>query len=216
MESTVLLSYSNRDIEKRRAMSTVERFNSQTESHRVFGYDYFDNPAGMGYGGYYYDGRYADEVKKIVDFYQLQAHSRICEIGCAKGFLLVEFYKLGFEVTGIDLSKYCVDNAHELIKSNIFYGNAADFEFPDNHFDLIICKEMLPHVTLDEAEKILRQMNKWTKNSLLIIQCISDTKYADSFLYWDATHKIALTKDEWITFLENSGFCGQYNLKEII
>ena len=115
MKKTDLLAYTNRDLSTRRKLATPARYESQTQDHRNFGYDYFDNPEAMGYGGYKYDGRYGSEVERVIDFFSLHTSppAKILEIGCAKGFVLVEFLKLGLDVTGIDLSQYCVDNCHE-------------------------------------------------------------------------------------------------------
>ena len=57
-----------------------------------YGYNYYDNADyGVGYGGYYYDGRYADSVTKMITHYGLKPEDKVLEIGCAKGFVLCEF-----------------------------------------------------------------------------------------------------------------------------
>ncbi len=216
IERTTLLGYTSRDLDKRRKMATKERFVSQSDDHKSFGYDYFDNPSGIGYGGYYYDGRYATEVKKIIDFFNLKPPAKILEIGCAKGFILTEFYKLGFDITGIDASDYCVNNCHESVAGMIKYGKAVDFEFSENGFDLVVCKEMIPHLDRDEAKETVQLMNNWAEKSLLVIQCVSDPKYAKKFKYWDSTHKLAMTEDEWVLFLEDCGYEGLCNFKSIL
>lgn len=216
MHPTDLLGYTSRDLEKRRSLATKDRYASQTPDHRAFGYDYFDNPDGMGYGGYAYDGRYAGEVRRIADFFGMSPPARVLEVGCAKGFVLVEFQKLGFCVTGIDKSEYASANCHEELKGSILNGSAVDFDFPESYFDLAVCKEMLPHVEPDEAAETIRRINRWAKNALLVIQCVENEANADRFRYWDATHKIAMSPEGWVDFLKNCGFRGYYHLKVIL
>lgn len=216
VRKTSLLGYTNRDIERRRLLSTRERFLAQTQDHKVFGYDYFDNPSGIGYGGYFYDGRYKNDAEAIADFFQLDPAAKILEVGCAKGFVLAEFFKLGFDVTGIDLSRYCVDNCFPDLHGKIHCGRAVDFDFPEDHFDLIICKEMLPHVDEEEALETVARIERWAKQSLIVIQCISSQKIAEKFFFWDATHKLALTEDQWNDLLHQAGYSGYCNFKAIL
>ena len=93
-------------------------------SHRPMGdwskYDaaYYDAPQGI-YGGYRYDGRYAAAAKRMVEHYGLRSGARVLEVGCAKGFILAEFAKLGMTVRGYDASQYAIANCHPLVREKI-------------------------------------------------------------------------------------------------
>lgn len=164
-----------------------------------FGYDYFDNPKSpIGYQGYYYDGRYRETVKKIIDYYKLRKNSKILEIGCSKGYVLIEFQKAGMEVFGIDISSYAVNNAHPNLKGKIKQKKAYQLNYPDNYFDLVLTKETLPHVEKNKIEKTIKEIDRVTKKkSFHVIQCGRNKKELQLMIKWDPTHKILKTPQEW-------------------
>ena len=70
-----------------------------TKNFTEFGFDYFDNEkVKSGYNSYKNDGRYQKPVKKIIKNFKLKKTDIICEYGCAKGYALEEFKKLGFKI----------------------------------------------------------------------------------------------------------------------
>ncbi|MEW6221252.1 MAG: methyltransferase domain-containing protein [Thermodesulfobacteriota bacterium] len=216
MIRTVLLGATPRSLDERRRLATPARRAAQTTDHQAFGYDYFDNPAAMGYGGYRYDGRFADEAARVARFFELVPSARILEIGCAKGYLLVEFAKLGFAVTGIDLSPYAVTQAHPLLAGCLRQGGAVDFDFPAGYFDLAIAKEVLPHMERDEVKATVQRLATWARHTLLVIQCVSAPAMAEAFLNWDSTHRLALTAGQWEELLEEVGYSGYVHFKDIV
>ena len=56
--------------------------------------NYWDGPRKYGYGGYkYIPGRWQPVAKKIIKNFKLNNKSKILDVGCGKGFLLVEIKK---------------------------------------------------------------------------------------------------------------------------
>lgn len=72
---------------------------------------------------------------------------RILDIGCAAGFLLDEAKKQGWEVYGVELSKWCVDYAKKSFGLNIFCGFLKDAGFRRNSFDAIVLNDTIEHLT---------------------------------------------------------------------
>jgi protein-L-isoaspartate(D-aspartate) O-methyltransferase len=99
---------------------------------KKWGYDYWDGDRRINYGGYnYIEGRWEKIAKKMIEVYDLKSNSKILDVGCGKGFLLYDFKKIDptFEVYGLDISKYAIDNAKEEIKKNLVQGNAKSLPF---------------------------------------------------------------------------------------
>jgi len=169
-----------------------------TQDYFEFGKEYFDTPGlQRGYSGYYYDGRYADTARSIATHYGLTSGSTVLEIGCAKGFLLVEFLKIGVGVVGVDRSNYAVSNAHPDVKQFITVSKSIDAQLPDE-VDLSIAKEVLSHMPLDEVISTITRLREIAKNRLYVVSTVSD-QHTDAKVMkdWDPTFITNLKKQEW-------------------
>ena len=178
-----------------------------SQDYFEFGSDYFDNPGIIqGYGGYEYDGRYREYVKNIIHRYKLKKKSKILEIGCAKGFILKEFKDCGMEVYGVDNSLYAISNTHPSVKSEIKHCSAEKLKFIDNFFDLIICKDVLPHISPSKIDIVLSEIKRVLKGQVYLeIQCGNSSIELENLLLWDPTHKIVNTPDWWSNLINKKG-----------
>ena len=70
--------------------------------------DYYDGYRQNGYGGFKYDARWKRLLPKLIKKYKLTKKSKVLEIGCKKGFLLLDFNKLlpGIKSQGIENHEY--------------------------------------------------------------------------------------------------------------
>ncbi len=112
--------------------------------------------------------------KMLLNMLNASKADKVLDVGCASGrqsFLIAE---KGAEVTGIDISNSFIIEARSHIKergtNNISF-TVADIEslpFPLDHFDKILCAEILEHVlNLDEAMNQLLRVLK--PGGLLVI-----------------------------------------------
>ena len=182
-----------------------------------FGYDYFDNPnLNVGYGGYVYDGRYAEAVERICRHYGLQPGQRILELGCAKGFILVEFTKLGLDVEGMDISEYAHLNADPRVRDKISIGDSTRLPFDDNEFDFVLSKEMLPHVGEPDLSLVIKEAMRVAKGSIFFdIQVGESSKEQALMSRWDSTHKTLRSSEWWRKFLEELNYKGDVNYRSL-
>ena len=88
---------------KRNLDSRKKNKNQETiEIARKFGKDFFDGDKKYGYGGHFYDEKYwSGVVDDFIDYYKLDNHSSILDVGCAKGFMLFEFKKKIFVILNL-------------------------------------------------------------------------------------------------------------------
>jgi len=210
-----------KDSKKRSSKNRLELLSNKiqaTNNYKVFGKDYFDNPDVLiGYGGYNYDGRYAKVAKEIVDFYGLKKGDKVLEIGPAKGYLLVEFYKLGLDVYGFEKSKYAMQKAHEDIKDKIIYADIENLkQFAKDNFDLVISKEVLPHIEKDNLKQLLKEIQRvGLGNYFMEIQVASSTETKDYMNKWDPTHQIVENEQFWNDFLIENNYSGDVHYKHL-
>lgn len=193
----------------------LEKKNKVSSDYMDYGYDYFDNnELGVGYGGYKYDGRYADVVAKIIEYYGLKKGDRILEIGCAKGFVLVEFFKQGMEVVGWDKSKYAIENAHPLVQDKIQYAATEILPFEKDTFDFVFGKEVLPHLDEKALNILIDECIRVSKSySFFEIQCGETPEEIEDLLKWDETHQTLKTPEWWLEFFAKKGYTGDLNFK---
>ena len=97
-------------------------------------------------------GKFAKNKKKILD------------IGCGSGYFSLELARDGFDVTGVDISKKCIEIAEKTargeqsnLKGNLSYmvADHNDLKFEEK-FDIIMSSGFLHH---------LSDLNKFTKNA---------------------------------------------------
>jgi SAM-dependent methyltransferase len=84
--------------------------------------------------------------------------ARVLDVGCGPGFLMLFLAELGVEVEGIDLSP----SSHELapleVRNRIRIGDVAEPHVPERSFDLVICREVLEHLTVLQVRRTVEQL----------------------------------------------------------
>ena len=189
-----------------------------TESHRAFGYDYFDNPAlGVGYGGYTYDGRFAEPVKQVIAHYGLKPGDTILELGCAKGFILVEFLRQGMSVTGIDRSEYALANAHPDVRPYLQAGDFRTLPFSDASFDLVLAKDTLEHNPEPAMRSAVMECMRVAKGPILFQICVGRTPGEIAAMpKWDQSYTVNHTPEWWDAFFQEIWFRGDVHYKILL
>jgi two-component sensor histidine kinase/protein-L-isoaspartate O-methyltransferase len=90
-------------------------------------------------------------------------HKRVLDIGCGGGFLTEEIAKYGFETTGLDPSSPSLVTArsHAKIQNlqiDYLEGVGEALLFPDNHFDIVFCLDVLEHVS--DFRKVISEVSR--------------------------------------------------------
>ncbi len=174
---------------------------------------------------------YATEIKSLV-----HDGTRILEIAPGPGYLSIELAKMGFDVTGVELSPDFVNieknNAKEAnVLVDFKEGNASNLPCEDNTFDFIVCSAafknfMDPVKALSEMYRVLKPSG----TSLIIDMNFNATaqdieaeirktgmkgfdKYFVKFAFKTFLKKGAYTKENFEMFLNETEF-KNYNIKQ--
>ncbi len=105
------------------------------------------------------------------------AHGKVLDVGCGNGIISIHLGKLGFNVTGIDVSEKTIETAR---KNNI-YGNvqfrvqsAEELKASGEQFDVIICSEVLEH--LQNPSALLQVLHPSLKPDGILIVTVPNGK----------------------------------------
>jgi ubiquinone/menaquinone biosynthesis C-methylase UbiE len=98
---------------------------------------------------------------------RLPAGAKVLEVAPGPGYLAVEIARLGFQVTGLDISRTFVqigsENASKAgVTVDFRQGDAAVMPFEADSFELIVCQAafknfLYPASALDEMHRVLRR-----------------------------------------------------------
>jgi SAM-dependent methyltransferase len=78
---------------------------------------------------------------------------RVLDVGCGPGFLMFFLHELGVTVNGIDFSESCVRLAPPQVRDRITVGAVTDDLVPERSYDLVICREVVEHLTVLEVRR---------------------------------------------------------------
>jgi len=113
-----------------------------------FGQDYYAHGCGVPYGK---DEHWLRFYSPIADGIVSRIRPRrVLDAGCAMGFLVEMLRQRGVEAYGIDISSYAIAHVPDPVKP--FCRQASITDVLTERYDLIICQEVIPHVTPSGAE----------------------------------------------------------------
>ncbi len=146
--------------------------------------------------------------------------SSILDIGCANGGLLHCLNDKGYKnLTGIDITKICVENVKKA-GFNAFFGGIFNLEeLGNNKYDVVILSHVLEHVydLQKTAENLKKLLNP---NGIIYIEVPDASRYANyyvvPFYYFDCEHINHFDINALKNLFEDADFkCSSFNEREI-
>lgn len=181
---------------------------------RKFDQEFFDGDRKHGYGGFNYNPIYWERV--VTDF---EAHygslegKHILDIGCAKGFMLYDIYRLvkDVKIAGLDISRYAIENSLEDVKPYLVVGDAKSLPYASGSFDLVFSINTVHNLELDECKAAIREISRVSKGSSFItVDAYSNEIEKERMMAWNLTAKTILSVDDWKTLFEEVGYEGDF------
>lgn len=170
-----------------------------------------------------------DDIKKQKEYYLADRSDmvglipegcrRVFDIGCAGGLLgkaLKE--RSNVEVIGIEIDPYAAKEAGKYL-DKVFTGDAESGDFPleKNHFDCIICADIIEHMR--DPDAFLQKYKKYLKKGGVLVLSIPNVQYYHVILsllrgrwdykdrgIFDRTHLRFFTLKSIRELLEGHGF----------
>ncbi len=158
------------------------------------------------YDEYYYEHGCGVPYKRTPDW--LQFYGKIAEAilqqisprivldaGCAHGFVVEALRDRGVAAFGIDISEYAIQNVREDIRPYVRVASLLD-PLPQR-YDLIVCIEVLEHLTAAEGEQAIANLCG-ASDDILFSSTPED--------YREVTHSNVQPPDYWSTLFALHGF----------
>lgn len=82
----------------------------------------------------------------------------VLDMGCGPGALMYLLHELGVEADGVDFAEASKNLAPPEVRDRVKIGSVVDVDLPDNSYELIICREVLEHLTVLEVQKTIANM----------------------------------------------------------
>ncbi len=119
-----------------------------------------------------YDGRPYRRSAEWLTFFggiadRIAAHigpRRVLDAGCALGLLVETLRTKGIDAFGIDFSAFAIEHVHEPVKP--FCSQASVTDPLREQYDLIVCFEVLEHITAPDAETAIANFCAHTRDIL--------------------------------------------------
>lgn len=110
------------------------------------------------------DNRYDLDTRRRIEDRQPQllkevfAPQRVLDVGCGPGFLMYFLSELDVEVRGVDYSRASLELAPPEVRDRIAIGDVTDSHVPPCSHDLVICREVLEHMTVLQVRQTVHQL----------------------------------------------------------
>lgn len=132
-----------------------------------------------GWGGADRIAKIPETLNRFRSYSGIAKSGKILEIGCGAGNVSLELAKLGYEVSGIDISPTAINWARESalrekLNINFSVGNVTDLSlFPNNFFDMIFDGNCLHCIQPPDRMIVLQECFRVLKsNGLLFISSL--------------------------------------------
>ncbi len=135
---------------------------------------------------------------------------RLLDVGCGPGFFLDEAKRLGWEVTGVDLSGWAKDYCKEHFGIDVLQGVLTELGLPNRSFDVIVLNDVIEH--LADPKATLKEIRQILKNDGVIYVSTPDIDSALSQLlgarWWGINkyHLFYFSKKTLEQFFREVGF----------
>lgn len=109
-------------------------------------------------------------MMRVIDRYMNRGQGRrLFDFGCGSGGFLLEAREAGFEVMGLELSRYLAEHVIEEHGIPVFQGLITDPDFADESFDVIVSSQVFEHL-LDPRQTLEAVRAHLNPKGLLLIE----------------------------------------------
>jgi len=175
--------------------------------------EYYDGQRENGYGGFQYDGRWAQIIPGMITRYGLTPESAILDVGCKKGFFLHDFKAAlpGIRCAGVENHPYPLEKAMASVKADLILAPYEKLPFADGAFDFVMAYAAIYMLNLRGVMDALREIERVGKGKSYVTLGAYHTKEdRELLLDWTLLGTTILHVDDWLEVFEETGYTGDY------
>lgn len=180
---------------------------------RQYGALYWDGPREYGYGGYSYDGRWRPVARDLIDHYRLAPGMRLLDVGCGKGFLLLDLMREcpGLEVWGLDVSAYAIAQAPAELSGRMVRGTAERLPFAADAFDCVLSLNTIHNLPRPGAVAAMAEIQRVSRGAaFVVVDSYRTPAQKEVFESWVLTAEFHDYPDGWRAVFAEAGYTGDY------
>lgn len=216
------MDYRKKNFLQKKHNSTVRNYLERVNNDKIncvkiskkFSYDYWDGDRKYGYGGYkFIEGYWEGVALNFIKTYKLKNSSSILDIGCGKGYLLYEIKKKLPEIgiTGVEFSKYAINNSHPEIKKNIIFADARKkLKFKNNQFHLAFSLATFHNFDLRQLEIAISEITRISKKQYLMVESFRNNIEMFNLQCWALTAETLISTKDWMWLFKKLKYKGDY------
>jgi 2-polyprenyl-3-methyl-5-hydroxy-6-metoxy-1,4-benzoquinol methylase len=131
--------------------------------------EYFTGEWREGGNNYSLETRRQIEAKNPFLIKDVFRPSRVLDLGCGPGALMHLLWEIGVDVEGIDFAESSVRLATPEVRDRITVGQVTDATLkPADAYDLVICREVLEHLTVLQVRLAVSNMVRMTAKFIYV------------------------------------------------
>lgn len=158
------------------------------------------------------EGKHPALIKKVFK------PKKVLDVGCGPGALMYLLKEKAVSCDGVDFSPSCLKLAPLEVRGKIIIGSIVDTDIKSNFYDLVICREVLEHLTLSQIRKAVENLCRISSRYVYLttrfhqnpasLLSVADDKETDP------THITVLNKDFLRTLFVLEGFRRRADLED--
>ena len=118
---------------------------------------------------YSLETRRAIEARNPLLIKEVFQPARVLDLGCGPGALMHLLWEIGVEADGIDFAESSKQLATPQVRDRISVGQVTDPALkPANAYDLVICREVLEHLTVLQVKQAVVNMVRMTSKFIYV------------------------------------------------
>ncbi len=134
----------------------------------VYEHEYFSGDHATGYDSYEMDARLYEKTfaRRLKLIRRFKPAGRLLDIGCSLGYFLNVAARAGFDVYGLDLSRYAVERCAERFPDRVQCSLLLPGLFGDEFFDVVTMFDLFEHVY--HPHEFLRTLHAITRDDGIV------------------------------------------------